>query len=474
MAMDDSFASRRVPPHNFEAEQALLGAILLNNRAFEKVVEYLRPEHFADPTHGRIFAACGKLIDKGHVANPVSLKSYFEQDGGLAEIGGTAYLAQLANAVVSIINAGDYGRLIYDLHLRRELIATAEELADASYSLDIDHPASELLEETERRLYDLAERGGGQAVRSFDKVADAAWARAELARSQGRGILGLSTGFTDLDRIIGGLSPSDLVILGARPAMGKTALCLAIAHHLAKDGIPVGIFSLEMSAEQLAYRIMSSDASVSQHAISRGRATDEDWEMAREAVARVRTLPLHIDDTAGATITRILARARQMKRRHGIRLMILDHLHLVRTKAENRTQELTQISGTLKQIAKELEVPVLALCQLSRSVESREDKRPTMSDLRESGSIEQDADVVMFLYRRAYYLEREEPQKKPTESKETYAGKLADWHDLLASVKNEAEVIVAKNRHGPTDKVTLFFEPEFSRFHMRSHREDMP
>lgn len=467
------FDTARIPPHNYEAEQALLGAILLNNRAMERV-EFLRPEHFADPTHGRIFAACGKLIERGAIANPVSLKSFFEQDGQLAEIGGTVYLAQLANAVVSIINAEDYGRLVHDLHLRRELIATAEELSAAAYAVDLDHDTAGLIEDTERRLYDLAEHGTSrQSMRTFDRVVDAAWDRAELARATGRGILGLSTGFADLDRIIGGLAPSDLLILGARPAMGKTALGMAIAHHLAREGISVGVFSLEMSAEQLAYRLMASEAGVSQHSISRGRADEQDWDLVHESASRVRSLPLHIDDTAGTSINRILARARHMKRRHGVGLLIVDHLHLIRAKAENRTQELTHISGTLKQIAKELEVPVLALCQLSRSVENREDKRPTMADLRESGSIEQDADVVMFLYRRAYYIEREEPQKKPNESRDSHVGKLAEWNDLLASVRNDAEVIVAKNRHGPTDKVTLFFEPEFSRFRMRSYREDM-
>jgi replicative DNA helicase len=468
------FEPVRTPPHNFDAEQALLRSILLSNRAFEKVSEFLQPEHFADPVHGRIFAACGKLIERGQVASPVTLKAHFESDGGLIEIGGTAYLAQLVNSVVSVINAGDYGRLVYDLHVRRELIVAATELTDAAYAMDIDREAGSLIEETERRLFDLAEHGTGrQSMRAFDRVVDSAWARAEQARAHGSGILGLSTGFADLDKVLGGLSPSDLLVLGARPGMGKTAIALAIAHHLAKDGIPVGIFSLEMSAEQLATRLMASESGVSQHAISRGRATDSDWEQARDALAQVRRLPLHIDDTAGASMTRILARARHMKRRHGVGLLIVDHLHLIRAKAENRTQELTHISGTLKQVAKELELPVLALCQLSRAVENRDDKRPTMADLRESGSIEQEADSVMFLYRRAYYIEREEPQKKPSESNETYAGKLADWHDLVASVKNEAELIVAKNRHGPTDKINLFFEPEFARFRMRSYREEV-
>jgi replicative DNA helicase len=473
----------RVAPHNFEAEQALLGAILLNNRAYERVSEFLRPEHFADPVHGRIFAASGKLIERGQMANPVTLKSYFEADGGLAEIGGTPYLAQLANAVVSVINAEDYGKLVFDLHLRRELIGLGEDIVNSAFTLDLDSSAMDQVGGAEARLYDLATTGqieGG--FETFNAVLISAVASAEAAHKRQGKLSGVPTGLIDIDSKLGGLHESDLLILAGRPSMGKTALATNIAFNAARsyreetdalgrkkgvDGAIVAFFSLEMSAEQLATRILAEQAEIASHKIRQGELGNDEFERLVVAAQDLHRLPLFIDDTPALTISAVRTRARRLKRQHGLGLIVIDYLQLLRgssSQSENRVQEVSEITRGLKALAKELDVPVIALSQLSRAVESREDKRPQLSDLRESGSIEQDADVVMFVFREQYYLERAEPGKRPDESDEKFNDRHAKWQQRCEEVWNTAEVIIAKQRHGPVGTVRLSFRGEYTKF----------
>lgn len=459
-------------PHNVEAEKALLGAIFANNRAFEVVSAFLRSEHFALGQNGQIFEAITKLRDRGKIVDPVTLRTFFEGDEALAEIGGPAYLMELAGSAVGVINASEYGRIVFDLAKKRELIGIGQDLVERAFSGDVEVTADTLIEDTERELYEVGEgHANGKAARSLDRIANPALLAAEKARESADGILGLPTGFVDLDRVLGGLAPSDLIVIGARPGMGKTALALNVARKAATSGTPVGFFSLEMSSNQLFYRLVADRAGIEQNRISRGRTDDAESERVMEAGRGIRQLPIHIDDSAGLSIEQVRSRARRMQRQRRCGLFVVDHMQLVYAKAENRTQEITRISCGLKALAKELDVPVLALCQLNRAVESREDKRPTLADLRESGSIEQDADAVMLLYREAYYLELNEPQKKANEDLMAFTGRLADWNERLAQVRNGADLIVAKNRHGKTDRIKLHFAPEFGRFGNRA--EDM-
>jgi replicative DNA helicase len=464
----------RTPPHNYEAEQALLGAILLNNRAYEKVSEFLRPEHFAEPAHGRIFAACGKLVERGQIANPVTLKTFLEGDGVLAEIGGTPYLAQLANAVVSIINAEDYGKLIHDLHLRRELIALGEDMVNRAFEPRIDDPAMDQIGRAEGQLYELATTGQTEGgFEAFGHVLVEAVRQAEAAHKRQGKLSGVPTGLVDLDKKLGGLHPSDLLILAGRPSMGKTSLATNIAFNIAKahrrgrlpdgtegsvEGGVVGFFSLEMSAEQLAARILSEASEVPSEQIRRGDMTEIEFRRFVEAAKALEACPLYIDDTPALPISQVAARARRLKRTHGLDVLIIDYLQLLKgTSKENLVPDVSEITQGLKAIAKELSIPVIALSQLSRQVESREDKRPQLSDLRESGSIEQDADVVMFVYRDEYYREREKPGDHELE-------KMAQWQSIMESVHGKAEVIIGKQRHGPIGTIELSFEGRFTRF----------
>ncbi|HTH18211.1 MAG TPA: replicative DNA helicase [Magnetospirillum sp.] len=476
-------AGFRTPPHNYEAEQALLGAVLLNNRAFEKVSEFLRPEHFADPVHGRIFAACGKLIERGQIANPVTLKTYFDGDGGLAEIGGTQYLAQLANAVVSIINAEDYGKLIHDLHLRRELIALGQDMVNDAFEAQIDRPAMDQIGTAEAKLYELATTGETEGgFEAFGTVLIETVRQAEEAHKREGKLSGVPSGLIDMDTRLGGLHPSDLLILAGRPSMGKTSLATNIAFNAAKaykeeidavgnkkavDGAVVAFFSLEMSSEQLAGRILAEQAEISSHKIRQGEMSNEEFERLVIAAQELNRLPLYIDDTPALSISAVRTRSRRLKRQHGLGLVVVDYLQLLRgsaTHSENRVQEVSEITRGLKALAKELNVPIVALSQLSRQVEAREDKRPQLADLRESGSIEQDADVVMFVYREQYYLERAEPGRRPEESDEKFNERYDSWHKRLMEVVNTAEVIIAKQRHGPVGTVRLSFQGEFTKF----------
>ncbi|MBC6416811.1 MAG: replicative DNA helicase, partial [Rhodospirillales bacterium] len=469
----------REPPINLEAEQALLSVLLANNLALERVGDFLRAEHFADAAHQRIFEACHRLIDRGQVANAITLKNYFERDEGLADVGGSAYLGRLTAVSGGIINVVDYARLIHDLFLRRQLIELGEEMVNEAHSHELDKDAQNQIEVCEKKLYDLAETGS--VGRDFTPFSDALTLSITMAETAMRhkGVSGVSSGFTDLDRVLGGLHDSDLVILAARPSMGKTSLATNIASNVAtakrerrqSDGSAVGerqvvaFFSLEMSSEQLATRVVSDMANVSSDRIRRGDISKGEFNRVFEAARHLGSLPLFIDDMPAITVPALRTRARRLKRQQkGLSLIVVDYLQLMQgvggRSSENRVQEISEITRGLKAIAKDLSVPVIALSQLSRATEQRDDKRPQLSDLRESGSIEQDADVVFFLFREEYYLARKKPSKRANEEEETFKQREKAHNEEVAKVKNIAEVIVAKQRHGPIDTVELHFNGE--------------
>lgn len=473
----------RSPPHNFEAEMALLGAILVNNRSFERVQEFLFAEHFADPAHARVYEACAHLIERGQIADPVTLKNYFKDDEDLKAIGGQAYIAELANSVITIQNAGDLGKEVYDCYLRRELIEIGDQVVNAAYEYELDSPAPQQIERAEEMLFQLAEQGSAETgFRDFKSAVTGAIDMAAAAYKRDGELVGVPTGFTDVDKLLGGLHESDLVIIAGRPSMGKTAFATNIAYNAASskklvegpDGTDieqsesVAFFSLEMSAEQLATRILSEQAHVRSDAIRRGDVREEEYNRVFAVAQALHGLKLFIDDTPALTISQIRTRSRRLKRQHGLSLIIIDYLQLVNppanSRGENRVQEVSQITRGLKALAKELNVPVIALSQLSRAVEQREDKRPQLSDLRESGSIEQDADVVSFIYREEYYKERERPTPRDNEKQDTYLEREARFNELLEQCRNKAEVIVAKQRHGPIGTVTLQFNGDFTQF----------
>jgi replicative DNA helicase len=476
----------RIPPHNYEAEMALLGAILANNLVFDKVNEFLRPDHFADALHGRIYEAAGKLIERGQIANALTLKTLFDQDPALLEHGGAQYLARLAASVVTIINSEDYGRAIHDLHLRRQLIELGEEMVNTAHAQDLDLPATGQIETAEEQLFRLSETGDIESgLRPLTEALTGAIHMAEAAVKREGHVTGVTTGLVDLDKKLGGLQPSDLVILAGRPSMGKTALATNIAFNAAQahmnspeNGGRVAFFSLEMSAEQLAMRILAERTDISSDRIRRGEISrDDDFTRLVVAAQELQKLPLHIDDTPGLSVPALRTRARRLKRRHGLGLIVVDYLQLMRSPAgmrtENRVQEVSEITRGLKAIAKELDVPVLALSQLSRAVEQRDDKRPQLADLRESGSIEQDADVVMFIFREQYYHERNEPKQRDDETAEKFAARHSNWLERGDRVHNVAEVNIAKQRHGPIGTVELYFEGMVTKFGNLT-RDDLP
>ncbi len=485
----------RIPPNNTEAEQALLGAIFRNNLAHGRVSDFLEPEHFANAVHGRIYAAIGKLIERGQIANPVTLKNLFDQDGALAEIGGAQYLTRLAEAAVTIINAEDYGRRIHDLHLRRQLIGLGEDVVNDAFHQDLDDPAIDQIERAEAKLYELASTGQAEGgFRPFNAALTEAINSAEAAFKRDGRTVGVATKFTDLDKKLGGLHSSDLIIAAGRPGMGKTAFATNIAFNAAKayraepgpdgrpvaeDGAVIGFFSLEMSAEQLATRILAEESGVSSDRIRRGDVRREDFDKFVAASQRLASVPLYIDDTPALSISALRTRARRLKRQHGLGLIVVDYLQLMRpggsrSGPENRVQEISEITRGLKAIAKELDVPVLALSQLSRAVEQREDKRPQLSDLRESGSIEQDADVVMFIFREEYYLWRAEPTQQPGEDDSKFNDKHDKWRERCDATDGLAEIIIAKQRHGPIGTVKLHFEAETTKFENFIGPENLP
>ena len=466
----------RQAPHNIEAEQALLGAILVNNDAYYRVMDFLAPEHFYEPVHQRIYDTAGQLIRSTKLASPITMKTFFEGEELVPGLTAQAYLARLASAATTVINSEDYGRAIYDLAIRRSLIVIGEEMVNSSYDAPVDLPPKEQIEIAEQQLFDLAEKGKyGGGFLDFSSALTHAVDMAAAAYQRDGGLSGMATGFRHLDNLLGGLQNSDLVILAGRPSMGKTALATNIAYNIASshrtelqpdgsektvDGAVVGFFSLEMSAEQLATRIISEQVDIPSNEIRRGKINEPQFTTILAFAQEMQKIPLYIDQTGGITVAQLAARARRLKRQRNLGLIIVDYLQLLsgssRRASEGRVQEVTEITTGLKSLAKELNVPVLALSQLSRQVENRDDKRPQLSDLRESGSIEQDADVVMFVFREEYYHSRKEPKEGTPEH-------LA-WQEEQEKLANRAEVIIAKQRHGPIGPVHLHFDGSVTRF----------
>ncbi|MFC3208538.1 MAG: replicative DNA helicase [Mesorhizobium sp.] len=466
----------REAPNNIEAEQALLGAILVNNDAFYRVSDFLKASHFYEPLHRKIFEVSAELIRMGKMATPVTIKTFLPADEKVGDMPVAHYLARLAAEAVTVINAADYGRAIYDLATRRALITVGEDMVNIAYDAPVDMSPSEQIEDAERRLFELAETGrydGG--FESFTDAVKTAVDMANAAYMRDGGLSGIATGLRDLDSRMGGLQSSDLIVLAGRPGMGKTSLATNIAFNIAHSYEPaqqadgsfkaanggvVGFFSLEMSSEQLATRIISEQTEIPSSKIRRGEITETDFEKLVACSQTMQKLPLYIDQTGGISIAQLAARARRLKRQRGLDVIVIDYIQLMQGSSakasQGRVQEVTEITTGLKALAKELGVPIIALSQLSRQVESRDDKRPQLSDLRESGSIEQDADVVMFVYREEYYLKNKEP-KFGTEE-------YVKWENEMNEARGKAEVIIAKQRHGPTGMVPVGFQGEFTRF----------
>ena len=483
---DESKPTYRTAPHNIEAEQSLLGAILVNNEALYRVSDFLEPTHFFEPIHRQIYDIARSLIRTGKIASPVTLKTFLPADIDIAGLTVPQYLARLAAEATTIINAADYGRAIYDLSIRRELIGIGEDMVNVAFDAPVDFAPSEQIEDAERRLYELAETGRyGGGFQKFETALTTALEMASHAYQRDGRLSGLATGLRDLDSKMGGLQKSDLIILAGRPGMGKTSLATNIAYNVAKawrgevqtdghietaNGGRVGFFSLEMSAEQLATRILSEQTEISSSRIRRGEITQADFEIIKDKSVEIQHLPLFIDETGGLSIAQLAARARRLKRQRGLDLLVIDYIQLLqgttRRSAENRVQEVTEITTSLKALAKELAIPVLALSQLSRQVENRDDKRPQLSDLRESGSIEQDADVVLFVFREEYYLSNKEPRPGSDE--------YIKWQTDMEAAHGKAEVIIGKQRHGPTGTVNLQFDAAVTRFDNLAQDIGMP
>jgi replicative DNA helicase len=471
-------------PHNIEAEAALLGALMIDNRMVEDVQIKVKADHFFEPVHGRIYDAILKLSDRNMVANPVTLKPMFDADEAMKALGGPAYLAQLTGSGAALIGAKDFAEQIYDLALLRELVSVGRDMANKALDTREAITPKEQIEDAEVALYRVAEQGGDTgSVKSFGQATRMAVELAEKALNAGGGLSGVTTGLDTVNARTGGLHHSDLVILAGRPGMGKTSLATNFAYNAARrwvrdeeDGIEpaksvgakVAFFSLEMSADQLATRILSEQSGISSESLRMGKISQADFRGLARASAELENLPLYIDDTPALTIAALRTRARRLKRRHGIGLIIVDYLQLLagssRGGSDNRVQEISEISRGLKTLAKELNVPVIALSQLSRAVEQREDKQPQLSDLRESGSIEQDADIVLFVYREEYYVKSREP-KRPIEGDDAKIfDDHAKWLIELQRVEGLAELIIAKQRHGATGKVKMRFESRITRF----------
>ncbi|MEM6617086.1 MAG: replicative DNA helicase [Pseudomonadota bacterium] len=476
LSVDNQVDDYRLPPHNVEAEQALLGAILVNNEAFYRVSDFLMPDHFFDPVHRQIYEIISDIIRANKVATPITIKTFLDQDLRIGDLSGPQYLARLAAEATTVINAADFGRTIYELSQRRQLILIGEDIVNDAFDAPVDDTPGEQIERAERALYDIAETGrydGGFV--DFSGALVEAIDNADRAFKRDGHLSGTSTGLRELDRMMGGLQRSDLIIIAGRPAMGKSALATNIGFNVAKayesnvkadgeveavNGGVVAIFSLEMSADQLATRIISEQTTISSDRIRKGTIDENEFATLVDVSQQIQRIPLFIDDTGGLSIAQLAARARRLKRQKGLDVIIIDYVQLLsgssKRAGENRVQEITEITTNLKALAKELNVPVIALAQLSRQVENRDDKRPQLADLRESGSIEQDADVVLFIYRDEYYLERKKPRENTPEFEQ--------WRAQMEEVHGVAEVIIGKQRHGPTGTVHLQFEKSLTRF----------
>ena len=453
-------------PSNIEAEQSLIGSVLVNNDIIDEISNIVSAGKFFDPIHRKIYEVIETLNNKGMIANPITLKNYFEKDSGLNEVGGVDYLVKLTRFSSSIKQAIDYAKIIHEMYVKRELIFISDGISDQAKDEQIEKTGENIIEDAEKSLFDLAERGNfSQTFLKFNQAIDQTIEMATLAMKSDQGIVGVPTGLSDLDEKLGGLHKSDLIIIAGRPSMGKTALATNIAYYAAKhmqdnnEKGSVAFFSLEMSSEQLSTRILSEQARISSHEIRTGKATEETLNRYIETSRNIYDLPLYIDETPAIAISTLSNRARRIKRLFGLKLIVVDYIQLMRTNSnrmDGRVQEISEITQGLKALAKELNVPVVALSQLSRAVEQRDDKKPQLSDLRESGSIEQDADVVLFVYREEYYLEKKEPKQGSIEH--------AEWQSKMSDIHGQAELIVGKHRHGSTGVVHVEFEGMFTKF----------
>ncbi|WP_455482398.1 replicative DNA helicase [Bartonella sp. B35(2025)] len=472
---EDSSSFRQLP-HNIEAEQALLGAILINNDALDRVSDFLKPEHFFEPLHQKIYDILSHIIQKGKHATPVTIKPFIPAEEKIGDITVFNYTIRLAKEAVTIINAEDYGRVIYDLFIRRSLVKLGNQLVNTAFDAPVEFTPTQQIETIEQHLFELAEKGKyGGGFENFNEAAKKAIDMATAAKKRSSRLSGIATHIKTLDEKMGGLQPSDLIIIAGRPGMGKTSLATNIAFNIASaynhntkikdssqenEGGIVGFFSLEMSSEQLATRIISEQTELSSSDIRRGNISEEQFSKMIQTTRHLQKVPLYIDQTGGISIAQLAARARRLKRQHGLDVLIIDYIQLMtsnlKRSSENRVQEITEITTGLKALAKELNIPIISLSQLSRQVETRTDKRPQLSDLRESGSIEQDADIVLFVYREEYYFKNEEPKVGSPEHNQ--------WQNTMNNLFGKAEIIIAKQRHGPTGTVHLAFQSDFTRF----------
>ena len=453
-------------PSNIEAEQSLIGSVLVNNDIIDEISNIVNAAKFFDPIHRKIYEVIENLNGKGMIANPITLKNYFENDAGLSEVGGVDYLVKLTRFSSSIKQAIDYAKIIHEMYVKRELIFISDGIEDQAKDDQTEKTGENIIEDAEKSLFDLAERGNfSQTFMKFNQAVDQTIEMATLAMKSDHGIIGVPTGLTDLDQKLGGLHKSDLIIIAGRPSMGKTALATNIAFYAAKnmqennEKGSVAFFSLEMSSEQLSTRILSEQARISSHEIRTGKASEDTLNRYIETSRNIYDLPLYIDETPAIAISTLSNRARRIKRLFGLKLIVVDYIQLMRTNSnrmDGRVQEISEITQGLKALAKELNVPVVALSQLSRAVEQRDDKKPQLSDLRESGSIEQDADVVIFVYREQYYLERKKPKEGSIE--------FAEWQSKMSDIHGGAELILGKHRHGSTGVVHVEFEGAFTKF----------
>ncbi len=453
-------------PSNVEAEQHLIGSVLVNNDIIDEIANIINSEKFYDPIHVKIYEVVESLNNKGMIANPITLKNYFEKNQGLDDVGGVEYLVRLTRFSSSVKQAIDYAKIVHENYVKRELIQISHQIKDDSVNTEDDKSSDLIIEDAEKSLFDLAERGSySQSIIKFNIALDQSINMAEQAMKNDQGIVGVPTGLTDLDEKLGGLHKSDLVIIAGRPSMGKTALATNIAYHAAKNiqlkgtKSSVAFFSLEMSSEQLSTRILSEQSRIKSNDIRRGKATEEELSRYIETSRDIYELPLYIDETPAIAISTLSNRARRIKRKNGLSLIVVDYIQLMRTnskKNDGRVQEISEITQGLKALAKELSVPVLALSQLSRAVEQRDDKKPQLADLRESGSIEQDADVVLFVFREEYYEEKKQPKLGSIEH--------AEWQSKMSDIAGLAEILIGKQRHGPTGNIQVEFEGMYTKF----------
>ena len=459
--------SQKQLPNNIEAEQAVIASILVSNDIYDEISPILNPQKFFDPIHVKLYETIEKLISKGLLANPITLKNHFENNEGLKELGGQEYLIKITKFSTSVKQAIDYANIVQEMHVRRELIKISQSVLDeASTNADVSTSGVEIIQNAEKSLFDLAERGHfNQSFIKFESALKQTIEMAKRAYQNEEGLVGVPTGLIDLDSKLGGLHKQDLIIIAGRPSMGKTALATNIAFHAAKNiekkgtKSTVAFFSLEMSSEQLSTRILSEQSKIRSNDIRRGKVSEKEFEQFIETSKNIFELPLYIDETPAVTIATISNRSRRIKRLFGLELIVIDYIQLMKSDKKmefNRVQEISEITQGLKALAKELNVPVLALSQLSRQVEHRDDKKPQLADLRESGSIEQDADVVMFIFREAYYLERKEPTLGSIEH--------AEWQQKMNEISSLADIMISKQRHGPTGNVKVEFEAMYTKF----------